>query len=209
MPDYSNDTYLRSLEESSADIRRQVTNSIEEINKQRQVAGQQTAQLPGVAANIYGGGSDRLTSDLASISGVNRTTGAQRVNVLPAVQQAFADGTASYGRVAGLLNQGFDEQAAGRRATVESVLAQLLADNESKRATYAGGREAEDRDRNFAREEAERRAALERELQDRDAALARELLELERSGTGYLPPPGNSYLPPTLFRPRSLNDRIL
>lgn len=208
MADYSNDTYLRSLDQSSADIRRQVTNAIGEINRQREAAGQQTAQIPGATANIYTAGGQSVTSDLAGLSGINRATGQQRVTTLPALMGAFADGTASYGRVAGLLNQGFDEQAAQRRGSVESVLAQLLADNASKANTYRSGRESEDRGYDFAREEAERRAALERELQDRDSALRRELLELERSTTQYLPPPPGQ-LPIPLLRPRSLNDRNL
>lgn len=209
MPDYSNDTYLRSLQDSSADIRRQVSNSIEEINKQRLIAGQQTAQIPGATANIYGAGSKSVSDDIASISGRSRITGQARVQPLASVLNAFNDGTASYGRVAGLLNQGFDEQAAQRRSGVDSVLAQLLADNAAKANTYRSGREGEDRQRDFEREEADRQADLTRELQDRDAALARELLSLQQGPAGYLPPPPGYLLPGVLQRPPSLVNRNL
>lgn len=196
MPDYSNDTYLRSLDQSSADIRRQVENSIGEITKQREVAGQQTAQIPGAAASIFGAGSKSVSDDMASISRIDKH-GNQANLPLQSLMDAFSAGTASYGRATGLLNQGFDEQAQQRRSGVESILAQLLADTNAKRNTYVGGREAEDRDRAFQEDESRRRADLERELQDRDAALRRELLELERSNqTNYLLPPTPSILPP-------------
>lgn len=200
MPDYSNDAYLQSLDQSSADIRRQVQNSIGEINRQREVAGQQAAKIPAAANNIYGGGSQSMSDDIASISRTGKH-GEQAVTPLASMLDAFTNGAASYGRASGLLDQGFEEQAVQRRAGAESILQQLIADQASKAALYRGGLESEDRGMAFQREEADRRAAIEREAQDRDAALRKELLDLERSNTNYLPPALNyglpSVLPPT------------
>lgn len=204
---YEGDPYLASLNQSTADIRRQIERTLTEINRQQAVAGAQVARIPGAANAVYTQGRDSVAGDMASISAKDRN-GNQRVKPLASLMDAFTNGAASYGRAAGLFTQGLEEQATQRRGDVDSILQQLLADNTSKANTYIAGRQSEDRNRDFQMGEADRAAALQRELQDRQAALNKELLDLQRSTVpSLLRPPAPK--PTSLLRPPSLMDRLL
>lgn len=178
---YANDTYLQSLKTSSADVTRQVQNTLAEIARQRQVAGTQTTKIPGAANTAFSGAEGTLASLLASIG----------QNPLAAVTAAFSGGRAAYGRAAGLLDQGFGEQQVQRNAQTENIKQQLLADLIRQGNEYAAQRAAEDRDRAFQTEENARSRALQEKL----AAMQ------SGGGGGYLAPPSypqpvSPYAPP-------------
>lgn len=170
MAGYPNDTYLRSLEASSADVDRQVANALTEIGRQRQTAVAQTAQIPGATSNIFNEGSQRLSADTASLG----------VKPLGSLMSAFENSKESYGRVRGLLDQGFGEQETRRRGSVQSVKQDLLAGIRERSADYTARREAEDRSRAFAAEQAAASRALQEEMMRRQEAIQTSALAAEQ-----------------------------
>lgn len=177
---YANETYLRSLATSSGDIKRQVGNTLQEIARQRAVAGQQTAQIPGAAGLEFDRSKDQLSGDMQTLG----------IGPLASVMNAFSNGKASYGRASGLLDQGFGEQEVSRRGSANNIQQELLADLASKAGTYISGRELEDRDKNFRAQEAERQAAVQRAMQDQAHRQAMSLIAAARAqASQYLAPP--------------------
>lgn len=181
---YANETYLRSLATSSGDIKRQVGNTLQEIARQRAVAGQQTEQIPGAAGLEFDRSQNQLSGDMQTLG----------IGPLASVMNAFSNGKASYGRASGLLNQGFGEQEVSRRGSANNIQQELLSDLASKANTYISGRQLEDRDKNFRTQEAERQAAVQRQMQDQAHQQAMSLIAAARaqaaaSAASYLPPP--------------------
>lgn len=164
---YANDAYLRSLDASSADIKRQVSNALTEVSRQRDVSLAQAAQVPGAASAVYNEGAGRLNTSLASIG----------ATAMPSVSQAFQNSKASYGRVSGLLGQGFKERGERQAGGVRGLGDHLSADLRERAADYTARRQAEDRARAFQAQEGERQRALQIELAERQAAAQAALQE--------------------------------
>lgn len=159
---YDNETYLQSLNASKGDVDRQVQNALAEIARQRQVAGQQTAKIPGAANTAISTSRDTLNTQLSGLG----------VTPLASLMQAFDSTGASYGRAAGLLNQGFGEQETRRRGSAVGLQQELLADIQAKANDYITRRQQEDRERAFQQQEAARQRALQEELARQSQAQA-------------------------------------
>lgn len=172
MAEYSNDVYLRSLAASSGDVDRQVKNALTEVSRQRQVAGAQTSLIPGAVNPIVDGSRQRLSADIASLgTGIHddgRRGGALQVG---AVNQAFDNTKASYGRISGLLNQGFAERQTRQEGGVRGIEQDLLAGLRERAAEYTAGREAEDRQTSFTAQQNAAARALQEEQFNRQIAI--------------------------------------
>lgn len=185
---YDNETYLRALEASRADINRQVQNTLREVNKQRDHALGQSGQTRSTASNVYQGERSNLSRSLSGASDALSHLGLAGVG-----NEAFAQGRrdfqdettgalADWSQAQNLLGQGFREQAAQQRGSVNNISQSLLSDIDSQRADYISRREAEDRAAALQREQmaqAAREAAAARahaqQLADQQIAAQREM----------------------------------
>lgn len=166
---YDNETYLQSLAQSSQDVTRQVANTLAEIARQKGVFQEKASQIPGAVTPIFDNSRASLSHDLGFLG----------VPMGDAVNQSFTTNQDAYRQAAGLLNQGFDEQAVARQGSVNSIQQSLLADLAAKRASYVSGRESEDSARAFTAQENERQRALQQAISDQQAALQQRLMEAQ------------------------------
>lgn len=180
---YDNETYLKSLAASRGSIDRQVQNTLGEVQRQQDSAVAQTGKIGGAvqgttaaATGQAHGLAERMQSTLDRFQlghpdqGIRPNVDAIRANVGQRMQTV----NDAWGRASGLLAQGFGEQGDQRRAQVGQIGDQLRTDNDLQRLAYVGQREAEDRSRAFALEQANRSDALAREQMGQQSGLARE-----------------------------------
>lgn len=166
---YANETYLRGLKSSAADIERQVRNTLTEISRQRQVGQEAAAKIAGAAASAYAPVQENLGADLSSLG----------VQPLTSLTEAFTDEAAAYKDVGTLMGKGFQEEEVARTGGVKNIRSELLSDLRAKAREYISRRQQEDRQRSFETEENRRARLLQRQMAEQQAALAREQLAMQ------------------------------
>lgn len=167
---YANETYLRSLAGSSADVQRQVANAYNEIQRQRVAYQAAAGQVAGAAGTAFNESQSRLGTSLASLG-----MGIQS----QAVQNAYSGGRESYGKVAGLLQQGFGEQETRRRGQVTGIQNDLMADLRQKGHEYVSRRTQEDRERQHQEQMAAAQRALQIQLANQQIAAQRQIAAMQ------------------------------
>lgn len=183
MAPYDNETYLQSLATARGAIDRQVGNTLAEIGRQEQVAVGQTQQIPGAVARTNEqagemalGAQRQMRGAVDGNRGLEHRLGGTFDRIHGNVQNRLQAVQDAWGRASGLLAQGFGEQADQRRGSVDMIGQQLYADNDLQRMGYIAGRQAEDRSRAFAEEQAARQNSFAQEQLGQQAALQREAL---------------------------------
>jgi hypothetical protein len=162
---YANETYLRSLAKSAGDVDRQVGNALTEIGRQRQVAGAQTAKIPGATNVIFNDG-------LSGLAKAGQAFGVTAPS--EAVARAFTRNRDSMGVMAGLYNKGFGERETRQKGGVKNVSQELINDLRMKGTEYVSKRQQEDRDRQHQERMAAQQRALQMEMMRRQEAMQRQ-----------------------------------
>lgn len=185
---YDNESYLQSLNAARGDIDRNIQNTLNEVNRQRDVALQGTARIPAQVAKVGAGQLSQMASGtadasghigrlgLGGIAGIGDALGAAQTQAQGRIQGL----NTAYGKAAGLLKQGFNEQAVQRQGQVDQIGKQLYADNDSKRAGYIQQREAEQRQRAFQEEIQRQNMAAQQAAMRHAAALQQQQIAAQQ-----------------------------
>lgn len=176
---YDNESYLRSLSKSRGDADRQISNTLSEIVRQRQVGQAQAGKTDEAAGSVFAQTKVQHQADRTNLGQSLQGLGLS-ADLVPDSQTMLHDilgrQQGAYGKASGLLQQGFAEQGTQRTGLAQNIGKEIRGDFDSKRAEYVSRRDAEERQKAHQRALEQQRQAAQRAAQAHQAKLQQQAL---------------------------------